>query len=71
MFQSKLFRRMFFSYVVIIAVSMALYSASLIYQSRRIAENQSAWEHDLILREVSDIMNEVLEDSRDTIRDIT
>ena len=62
---------MFFSYVVIIAVSMALYSASLIYQSRRIAENQSAWEHDLILREVSDIMNGVLEDSRDTVRDIT
>ena len=70
MFQSKLFRRMFFSYILIIAVSMALYSASLIYQSMRIAKNQSAWEHDLILREVSDIMNGVLEDSRDLVRDI-
>jgi AraC-like DNA-binding protein len=61
---------MFFSYIIIIVISMALYSATLIYQSKRIAENQSAWEYDLILREVSDIMNEVLEDSRDTVRDI-
>ncbi len=62
---------MFFSYIVIVIVSMALFSASLIYQSNRIAENQSAWEHDLILREVSDAMNEVYNDAKDTVRDLT
>lgn len=70
MFQSKVFRRMFFSYILIIVVSMAIYSGFLIYQSKRIAENQSTWEHDLILREVSDIMEENLSDAKETVRDL-
>ncbi|MBQ8031355.1 MAG: helix-turn-helix transcriptional regulator [Butyrivibrio sp.] len=70
MFQSKVFRRMFFSYILIILVSTVLFTVSVIYQSRKIADSQRDWEHDLIIREVSNIMDEILSDARDTARDL-
>lgn len=70
MFQSKVFRRMFFSYILIIVISTVLFTTSLIYQSRQIANSQREWEHDLILREVTNIMDEILTDAQDTVRDL-
>ncbi len=70
LFASKVFRRMFFSYILIIIVCMALFSASLIYQSRKITTSQREWEHELIIREASNIMDEVLTDAEDTVRDL-
>lgn len=70
MFQSRVFKRIFFSYILIIAISMCVYAAFLIYESRQIARTQSQKENELLLRAVADTVDDRIAAAQDIIRDL-
>ncbi|MCR5674903.1 MAG: AraC family transcriptional regulator [Lachnospiraceae bacterium] len=70
MFQSKVFKRMFFSYILIIAVSMCAYAAFLIYESRQIARTQAERENELLLRAAADVVDDRIAAAQDIVRDL-
>ncbi len=70
MFQSRVFKRMFFSYILIIAVSMCAYAAFLIYESRQIARTQAERENELLLRAAADVIDDRVGAAQDLVRDL-
>ncbi|MCR4762538.1 MAG: AraC family transcriptional regulator [Lachnospiraceae bacterium] len=70
MFQSRIFKQIFFSYILIIAVSMCAYAAFLVYQSRQIARTQTERENELLLRAAADIVDDRIEAAQDIVREL-
>ncbi len=70
MFQSKVFKQIFFSYILIIAVSMCAYAAFLIYESRQIARTQEERENELLLRAAADVLDDRIGAAQDLVRDL-
>ncbi len=70
MFQSKLFKRLFFSYILIITVSMVMYSGFLFLQSRKVSQEQSARMDEYVLRGVSDEMEDHLQGAMEAVQNL-
>ncbi len=70
MFQSRVFKRMFFSYILIIAVSFSLYAVFLVYQNRRIDDAQAERDSELTLREAADMLDGAIGIAQDVVRDL-
>ncbi|MBR5116098.1 MAG: hypothetical protein IK096_03435, partial [Lachnospiraceae bacterium] len=70
MFQSKVFKRIFFSYILIIAVSMCAYAVFLVYESRQIARTQAERESELLIAAAADVIDDRIGAAQDLVRDL-
>ncbi len=70
MLQSKFFKRLFFSYMIVIFICMLVYTSFIAVQSHRVFEMQSKQEDSILLKEAAGIIDERMTDAQSAVRTI-
>ncbi len=71
MFQSKLFRRMFFTYVLVIFSCMVLYTSFLIFENHQIGKIQTGRQSEIQLDEVSSILEQRILNAQNIVQNLS
>ena len=65
---SRIFRRLFLSYILIIAISMGIYAIFLIYQSRQISRTQAERENGILMRAAQEVVEDRVNSAGEVVR---
>ncbi len=68
MLQSKFFKRLFFSYMIVIMICMFVYTSFIAVQSYRVFQMQNTQEDAICLREAASTIDERLTDAQSAVR---
>ena len=71
MFQSKLFRRLFSTYIIVIFSCMALYTSFLIFENYQISKIQAERKSEMQLDEVSGILEQRISNAQNIVRNLS
>lgn len=70
MFQSKLFKRMFFSYLIVIASCVLLYTGFILFENYQISSMQQERDNEYTLSEISDIIDQRVLDAQNAVQNL-
>lgn len=71
MFQSKLFRRLFFTYIIVIFSCMVLYTSFLIYENYQIGRIRTERKSEIQLDEVSSILEQRILNAQNIVQNLS
>nr|MCR4588841.1 AraC family transcriptional regulator [Lachnospiraceae bacterium] len=70
MFQSKLFKRIFLSYILVIMLGMVMYTAFLMYENYQVVSMQNQRESDYMAQEIVDILDVRFSDAENAVQNL-
>ena len=71
MFQSKLFRRLFSTYILVIFVCLVVYTSFIVYENHQINRIQIARKSEIQLDEVGRILDQRLSNARNIVQNLS
>jgi hypothetical protein len=70
MFQRQIFRRLFFSYIIIIFVCLFVYTTFILYENHIINQERTKRESEILVDEVSSILKERFLNAQNIVLDL-
>ncbi len=71
MFQSKVFRRLFFTYIMVIFTCMALYTSFLVFENHQIGKMQTQRKSEIQLDELSSILEQRILSAQNIVQNLS